>query len=449
MASLCELALPQRSTMAFAFTGGCPCCAVLPNIESTGPEPPLLLGLPLVDSHCHVHKAARPKSGDGPPSYNAVLAIEEACWDTVLARCATNPYAAPGLGVHPWFVHALAPGWADRLRAKLEAHPGALVGEIGLCKCARNLRGPGAKARVWPLQVDAFETQLHIGGALRRPASVHCVKAHTKLIEILEGKADAEHLPAAIALHSFSGTAEQVRRLLALRPAGELLYFGFSHTVNVAMGGEPGSPAHEALLQAIRAVPEERLLVESDCDNELAASQALRRAVQLVADARDWTVERAAELTTSNGMNFLQSGACGKASREARSLLAAACASEDPSSAVHATARTLRDAGIPQGELHAMLEGLRAAHTNDEGETTHNALRDTIRSVVGWHSRGSGLRPGTTPVTHVPHVPHPTWPSAHDGVKDAFAAHLQAQWQYQCAMTAMLHVPSPPPSVRH
>ena len=120
------------------------------------------------------------------------------------------------------------------------------------------------------------------------------------------------HLPAAIALHSFSGTAEQVRRLLALRPAGALLFFGFSHTVNVAMGGEPGSPAHETLLEAIRAVPQERLLVESDCDSESVASDALRRAVQLVADARGWTAERAAELTTTNGLSFLQSGACGE-----------------------------------------------------------------------------------------------------------------------------------------
>lgn len=109
--------------------------------------------------------------------YTAVLAVDEACWDVVCAWSAADERALPGLGVHPWRVHELAPGWQARLAARLAQHPGAIVGEIGLCKCARNLRGPGAKARVWPLQVEAFVQQLQIAAALGRPASVHCVKA--------------------------------------------------------------------------------------------------------------------------------------------------------------------------------------------------------------------------------------------------------------------------------
>ena len=427
---MCESA-PERATPAFAFGSSCPCCAALPPIEYVGPDPPLLLGVKLLDSHSHIHKVAADGVGR-PPSYNAVLAIEESCWDAVLARCAIIPHAAPGLGVHPWFVHELAPGWTERLRAKLEVHPGAIVGEIGLCKCARNLRGPGAKSRFWPVQVDAFTTQLGIAGALRRPASVHCVKAHSTLIEVLQQQADA--LPPAIALHSFSGTLEHVRLLLALHPAGILLYFGFSHTVNVAMGGGPGSPAYEGLLAAIRAVPEERLLVESDCDSEASASDALRRAVQLVADARGWTAERAANVTTANGLHFLQSGSCGQEAREDRSLrqaqleLAASMASDDPSSVLRATVETFRDAGMSQDELCAMLEALRTAHDSNEDETIYDAVVDTLDFVVGWCPRGNGLYPDAT----IPRELYPTWPSAREGAECTLA--VQAQWRYLCAM---------------
>ena len=45
-------------------------------------------------------------------------------------------------------------------------------------------------------------------------------------------------------------------------------------------------------------VPERRLLVESDCADEKSAALALPLALRLVADARGWTLERAARTTT-------------------------------------------------------------------------------------------------------------------------------------------------------
>jgi TatD DNase family protein len=292
---------------------GCPCCAgmggapiaALPASSLGGGAP-----LSLIDTHNHVHRswaAADDASGCRAAVLTraAVLAVEESCWDRVLIHCSFDAAARPGFGVHPWFVHELADGWQTRLRAALLAHPHALVGEIGLCKCAKNLRGPGAKARVWPVQVDAFRTQLHLAASLQRPASVHCVKAHGTLLECLEA---APALPPAVALHSFSGSSHEVARLLRLDGAASRLFFGFSHTVNVAMGGGPGSAAHAALLEAIRAVPEAALLVESDVDEHARAPLATRLALQLVADARGWSVEHAAECTTSNALRFLRAG---------------------------------------------------------------------------------------------------------------------------------------------
>ena len=174
----------------------CPCCAALPRIRSAAMvavecsagstvDGPALIGA-TVDTHSHVHQQEpRGETPRATGTCTAVLAVDERCWDHVVRFCAVREYAVPGFGVHPWQAHEVTAGWQARLAARLVDHPGALVGEIGLCKCARNLRGPGAKARVWPLQVEAFQQQLNIAARLRRPASVHCVKAHGTLLDCL------------------------------------------------------------------------------------------------------------------------------------------------------------------------------------------------------------------------------------------------------------------------
>jgi Tat protein secretion system quality control protein TatD with DNase activity len=307
--------------------------------------------------------------------------------------------------VHPWYVHETSPGWLHRLRALLLAHPRAIVGEVGLCKCAKNLRGPGNKATLWPRQLDACAQQLALAAELRRPASVHCVQAlggltsifkallhqstgatnseETAHLALLTGERGAaavaetnapegsaaptpvvpawRRLPPAVALHSFSGTASQVAGLLRLetadaapKPGGQAtanrkarrarrgvlpptpppgaaavaeaerpnttFYFGFSHTINVGRGQAPTS----ALLASIRAVPDDRVLVESDEvggsndggeGSEGSSEGALGRcaaatvlAVRLVAAAKGWTCEEARARTAANGQRFLSAG---------------------------------------------------------------------------------------------------------------------------------------------
>ena len=291
----------------------CPCCDIARAFRRAGEgEVPALAAHvtgAVVDTHCHLHQSAWRAAATKPPepvalALSLVLAVDERCWATVAAFCSHRRSARPGFGVHPWRAHELAAGWQERLRGVLRQHREALVGEIGLCKCAKNLRGPGAKARVWPLQVQAFADQLRVAAELHRPASVHCVKAHGTLLEMLQGW-DVGALPPTVALHSFSGSAAQVHQLLKVGGLSRRLFFGFSHTVNVAMGGSPGSAGYEALLEAVRAVPEEQLLVESDSDDELTATHATLLAVQLVAEARGWTPERAAAITARNARRFL------------------------------------------------------------------------------------------------------------------------------------------------
>ncbi|KAL1499427.1 hypothetical protein AB1Y20_011632 [Prymnesium parvum] len=134
---------------------------------------------------------------------SAVLSLDEDCWPRVLRYCASHLSAVPGLAIHPCRAHAAAVDCDARLAALLAAHPAAIVGEAGLCHAARNLREPAGRAPARVAQLDEIARQLALGGALRRAAWLHYVRAHSAMAECFHG-ARAE-LPPAVALHSFSG----------------------------------------------------------------------------------------------------------------------------------------------------------------------------------------------------------------------------------------------------
>ena len=83
------------------------------------------------------------------------------------------------------------------------------------------------------------------------------------------------------------------------------VYFGFSHTVNVAMGGMPGTKGRIILEAAIKAVPDDRVLIESDVMDDQDVTLASLHALQLVADCKGWSVRQTAEVTAKNALAFL------------------------------------------------------------------------------------------------------------------------------------------------
>ena len=149
------------------------------------------------------------------------------------------------------------------------------------------------------------------------------------------GEGDDEPLvrdafPPAIALHSFTGTAHHVKELLALeatlgtasstsvgKGGGEgseadpdpedlppLFYFGFSHTVNVAMCPSEKGRARNA--EAVRAVPPRRLLAESDVHQTEDVAKGTAAAVAYLAEATGRPLDDAAHLAARNGLEFLR-----------------------------------------------------------------------------------------------------------------------------------------------
>jgi TatD DNase family protein len=201
----------------------------------------------LWDSHCHLQD---PRCAGRIPELLArarvagvagavCCATREADWDPVLDLARAHPAIAPMIGLHPWFVAEAAPGWDDRLRARLAA-TGAGVGECGLDFA------PGRPDRA--LQEAAFERQLALAVELDRPVAIHCVRAWGALVDRLR----ATGLPAAGALvHAFSGSPETAAELQAL---GVHLSFGPAATRDRA--------GRAAL--ALAGADGDRLLVETD-----------------------------------------------------------------------------------------------------------------------------------------------------------------------------------------
>jgi Tat protein secretion system quality control protein TatD with DNase activity len=251
--------------------------------------------------------------------------------------------------------------WLTELETQLYQHPHLLVGEIGLCKMARFVRefpkDKGGKNSALQLQRLVFRKQLDLAAKWSRPVTVHCVNAHGLFMEVMRDVLkEVQHsciekngcwrkaFPPAIAMHSFTGTAHHVSEILEfeeqlLAPVDgfgtsdkkskrtqkqqpdqsgiaevgvmsdgrtyPLFYFGFSHSVNHLMC--TSDKARKKGVEAVRSIPSDRLLVESDVHASDDVVLGTAGAIAYVAHARGERIEDVAETCARNGLRFLSS----------------------------------------------------------------------------------------------------------------------------------------------
>ena len=203
----------------------------------------------LVDSHCHLDdgqfdhdreqtiERARAAgidtlmaigTGSGPPDLEAAIRLAE-----------RYPFVYATVGVHP---HDAAKATADsfaRLR-ELARHPSVkALGEIGL-----DYHYDFSPRDV---QRTVFEAQLDIAAEAGLPVVIHTREAWDDTLAVL-----AQRWRGGGIMHCFTGDERQARQALDL---------GF----HLSFGGVLTFPKAEAVRQAARITPTDRLLVETDC----------------------------------------------------------------------------------------------------------------------------------------------------------------------------------------
>jgi TatD DNase family protein len=154
--------------------------------------------------------------------------------------------------VHPWVVARAGDEEMERMvRALEEMLAGARVRPVALGEMGLD-RSPRLPADGLGRQERALRAQLAMARALDLPVVLHVLRAHEAALAVLR----SDGLPArGGVVHSFSGSAELARAYLKLG-----LHLSFAGPITY----ENARKTREAA----RAVPAERLLVETDAPDQ-------------------------------------------------------------------------------------------------------------------------------------------------------------------------------------
>lgn len=143
------------------------------------------------------------------------------------------------VGVHPEASETdSAEGWLDKVENFTHNKKVVAIGEIGL---DYHYEDPGRE-----IQKTVFEQQIKLSVDLGLPVIIHDREAHQDTLEIVK-----KYRPKGI-IHCFSGSAETAREFISLG-----MYIGFTGSVTFKNANK--------LLLAAAVVPDDRLLIETDC----------------------------------------------------------------------------------------------------------------------------------------------------------------------------------------
>lgn len=253
----------------------------------------------LVDSHCHLDSAqfdadrpvvlARAIESGVTHIINPGVDVPSSRAAVNLAQQHASIYAA--VGVHPHDAKTLDASGLEELKRLAGLPKVVAIGEIGL-DFYRNLSPPEVQRR-------AFRAQLDLAAELGLPVIIHDRDAHDEVLAILRDW--ALHAPRSTlngqagVLHSFSGDWTLAQRALELG-----FYIGISGPVTY--------PNASRLREVARAVPIERLLIETDAPyltphphrGQRNEPVNVRRVAQALADIKSLTLEQVITRTGTN-----------------------------------------------------------------------------------------------------------------------------------------------------
>ncbi len=222
------------------------------------------------------------------PGRGLALCINVACEADEFAQSAALTHAYPFLygayGIHPHVASRPGEDWEAKLRLALADEKAVALGEIGLDYHYDFSEKPDQKA--------VFIRQLELARALNFPVQLHIREAFGDCMEIL--RAHREGLRGE--MHCYSGSVETARECLDLG-----LY--------ISLGGAVTFQNARRLLEVAAYVPDDRLLVETDCPYLAPVPLRGRRndpsniphILARLAELRGQTVEHIAQITLANG----------------------------------------------------------------------------------------------------------------------------------------------------
>jgi TatD DNase family protein len=214
----------------------------------------------VIDSHCHLdvprfdadRALALERAWAAGLAGLVIPAIGPRAWEPLLQWPRADARVQVALGIHPQLLPELPEAEDDvhleRLDGLLGQGLACAVGECGL-DAAAEARAP------LPRQLRVLDAHLRLAHKHHLPLLLHCQRAHPALEEWLE----RVRLPAAGAvLHSYSGGAERVSNY---RARG--FWFSFAGPVTWPEARRP--------VEALRAVPRDYLLAETDAPDQTPA----------------------------------------------------------------------------------------------------------------------------------------------------------------------------------
>ncbi|OVE76323.1 hypothetical protein BVX97_01440 [bacterium E08(2017)] len=231
----------------------------------------------MFDAHCHLQLEPQYSDADGVMMRAGSERVDklvcagtsESDWNDVASLSNRFKEVIPSFGLHPWYVSERSEQWLNELESLLLDYPGSGVGEIGLDH-AVSVRNDDEQEQV-------FREQLDLAVKLKRPISIHCVKAWGAMLKILR-----EYYPLEFGfmIHAYSGSEETLREIMELDG-----YVSFADAHQVAA-----------------SVASDRLLVETDEDEPCN----MKHVVEDVAVLRGISAEELARQTAENASRLFR-----------------------------------------------------------------------------------------------------------------------------------------------
>ena len=178
---------------------------------------------------------------------------------------------------------------------------------IGIGECGLDLyripEGMTAE-QMLPKQKEVFLQHIRLAQELNLPMVIHCREAHQFLTEIL--KQVQGDKPVRGTIHCYTSNWQNAEQYLAMG-----FYIGFTGVITFPPQ-KKNPKAQEDLLEVVRKMPEDRILLETDCPflapNSKRGSRndptSILELAEVLAVKRNSTREQILEITTANAVKL-------------------------------------------------------------------------------------------------------------------------------------------------